>query len=367
MKKKIAIVTTHRANNFGAMLQAYSLVMACRELGADAEILDWRSPFFEWLYHKAWRMHRNPIPALKHLLWYMRDEKESREMFNRFRDLLPMSRKISSKKELLKVESSYDAFIAGSDQIWNPGNSAMKPMDCDRTYLLDFVQSKPKYAYAASIGKKKVEPLALQQEFVRLWKSFDTITMREFTGADYVGHCIGHKVDTVVDPVLLHDSDFWRGVAVPIKRDSKYVLLYNIKGSAALQAMAYKFAHDRGMSVVDLFIPAQMSSRRERMVSAGPAEFLSYIDGSDSVFTGSFHASAFSVIYGKKLYVQCPKGIENTNSRIDTLLSWTQMQTTVEQETEGERILRCDCSQKDLESLNNEVMRSRDVLAEMVQ
>ncbi len=288
-------------------------------------------------------------------------------MFSRFRALLPLSEKIAKRASLFKTESSYDAFIVGSDQIWNPANSSINPMDCDRTYLLDFVKSKPKYAYAASIGKRGVEPPELQQEFIPLWKSFDTITMREFAGADYVGNCIGCKIDTVVDPVLLHDCNFWRKVASPMKSVGKYVLLYNIKGSPTLRTMAYKFAHEKGMSVVDLFIPAQMSSRKGDMVAAGPAEFLSYIDGADSVFTGSFHASAFSVIYGRKLYVQCPKGGENTNSRIDTLLSWTRMQAKVEQETTRERILFCDCSQKDSESLNNEVMRSRNVLAEMVK
>ena len=105
--KKIAILTTHRANNFGAMLQAYSLVTACRELGADAEILDWRSPFFEWLYHKAWRMRRNPVAALKHLLWYVRDERESRVMFERFRELLPMSQPITDRESRQFLDKSY--------------------------------------------------------------------------------------------------------------------------------------------------------------------------------------------------------------------------------------------------------------------
>ena len=97
MKWKVAILTTHRANNFGAMLQAYSLVMACRELGADAEILDWRCPFFEWLYHRAWRIYRNPIPAIKHLLWYLGAERESRKLFDRFHCFVSFS--FQSKKE----------------------------------------------------------------------------------------------------------------------------------------------------------------------------------------------------------------------------------------------------------------------------
>ena len=367
MNKRIAILTTHRANNFGAMLQAYSLVIACRELGADAEILDWRSPFFEWLYHKAWRMHRNPLPAIKHLLSYVRDEKESRRMFDTFRSRLPMSRRISSRRELSNIESDYDVFIAGSDQIWNPENSAINPMDCDRAYLLDFVRAKPKYAYAASIGKRSVEPPELLGEFVKLWRSFNTITMREHVGAVYVGNCIGRQVETVVDPVLLHDSSFWRKVASPGGNDGEYVLLYNIKRSPGLKEMAYKVARDKGLPVIDLFIPAQVCNRKDNITAAGPAEFLSYIDGAECVFTGSFHASAFSVIYGKKLFVQCPTKVGNANSRIETLLSWARLPTKVECETSGERIQFCDCRQKDAEALNNEIKRSRDILAKMVR
>ena len=74
-----------------------------------------------------------------------------------------------------------------------------------------------------------------------------------------------------------------------------------------------------------------------------------------------------SVIYGKKLYVQYPTSVDNTNSRIDTLLSWTGIKATVAHETKDELIFYCDCSQKDSDSLNNEVIRSRDILLKMVQ
>lgn len=312
-------------------------------------------------------MHRNPLPAIKHLLSYVRDEKESRRMFDIFRARLPLSRTILSRRELSNIESDYDAFIAGSDQIWNPENSAINPMDCDRAYLLDFVRNKPKYAYAASIGKRSVDPPDLLREFVKLWELFTTITMREHVGAEYVGNSIGRRVETVVDPVLLHDSTFWRNVASPVGQVGGYVLLYNIKRSSGLKEMAHKVARDRGVPVIDLLIPAQADNCKGNTTAAGPAEFLSYIEGADCVFTGSFHASAFSVIFGKKLYVQCPMRAGNANSRIETLFSWAQLPSEVQCETTDERILFCDCRQKDEESLNREINRSREILMRMVE
>lgn len=42
MKKRIAVLTTHRANNYGAQLQAYALTHKINQLGANCEILDYR-------------------------------------------------------------------------------------------------------------------------------------------------------------------------------------------------------------------------------------------------------------------------------------------------------------------------------------
>lgn len=368
MKRKVAILTTHRANNFGAMLQAYSLVMACREFGADAEILDWRCPFFEWLYHRAWRIYRNPIPAIKHLLWYIGAERESRKLFNCFRSRFPISRPIFRQEELRGVNGEYDVFIAGSDQIWNPLNSAINPKDCDRTYLLDFVKSRKKYAYAASIGKKELSPPELVAEFVELWKSFDRITMREVAGSDYVGRCLNRKIETVVDPVLLHGYEYWRKVAVPKDTNGKYVLMYNIRRSSLLQMLAYRVAKERGLRVIDLLVPGQGEDggAGKSKFAAGPSEFLYLIDGAECVFTGSFHASAFSLIFGKKLYVQFPLTRENTNSRMETLFSWAMLTGQNIVEDDCSRVIFYDCSKKNDEVLNNEIYRSRRVLSEMV-
>ena len=90
--KRVAVLTTHRANNFGAVLQAFALVMAIKELGAEGVILDWRCPHYEWLYHKAWRIYRNPLPALKRLRHFLFTENHARKLFAEFRAQMPLSK-----------------------------------------------------------------------------------------------------------------------------------------------------------------------------------------------------------------------------------------------------------------------------------
>jgi hypothetical protein len=366
---KIAILTFHRANNFGAMLQAYSLVMKCRELGADAELLDWRNPFFEKIYHKAWRMHRNPIPAIKHLIWYLKDEVRTRKMFASFRDEIPKSKCISDRKMLDAEQSSYDIFIAGSDQIWNPKVMSANLKRFDKTFFLDFVKSKDakKYAYAASFGDDPNFDDSLQQEFTDAWESFDKITTREEGGADYISMRIGKPIDTVVDPVFLHDEHYWRriGSRANIEIGGKFILLYNLRRSTQLSQTAHNVAKEKGLMVADLLIPAQCGKSSYPKTDAGPLEFLKYIDKAEYVFTGSFHAAAFSIIFGKKLYVQLFKKGSKANSRMENLFSLCDLSGTKVSEDSNSVIMFYDCSLKDSKKLEQSINNAMSILKKM--
>lgn len=366
MKRKIAILTTHRANNFGAVLQAYSLVMALREAGASAVVLDWRCRFFEWAYHSAWRMYRNPLPAIKHFIWYVTEERSIRHAFDKFRTRIPMSRPILTRRELLRVEEEYDTFVVGSDQVWNPINSAINPSNFDRANLLSFVSNKRKCAYAASIGVSEIKPDSLLPEFIAAWKTFDIITMREEEGSRYVGKHIGRNVDTVLDPVLLHKCDFWRREEAKISYDSgSFIFVYNVKNSEFLRSEAEKRAKRLGLKIVDIIIPSLVPNKRYCQVCAGPAEFLAYIDKAESVFTNSFHASAFATIFEKKLFLNKKLSGFNPNSRFETLQNLCGLQIVAEKFTATESFVEIDCRATDDILLNRAIGFSRNYLKEI--
>ena len=349
---KVAILTTHRANNFGAVLQAFSLVTKCRELGADAEILDWRTSLFEWQYRNPWRrLSRNPIPGLCYAWRWFVYEQRSRRLFDEFRRLLPMSPQVTTKKELENMAERYDSFIVGSDQVWNPGQTALDPCKFDRAYLLDFVAHGQKNAYAASIGKEAIRPPELVPEFKRAWETFNMITMREAAGADFVSKTIGQKIETVLDPVLLHSADFWReqqsSLATP--KDA-YVLVYNVQHyrneSQWMIAAAQRYAKGNGCRVVDVFVPSALSRWTSDSVSVGPAEFIHLIDNADAVFTNSFHAAAFCVIFKKRMYLHRSDAPTTTNTRFDTLSDVAKLSMTEVASQGGlERLFKCECTE----------------------
>ena len=366
--KKIGIITTHRANNFGAVFQAFSLVSACRELGADAELIDWRCHHFEWGYHKAWRMYRNPIPAIKHLLWFMTTERPIRAAFNAFRKLMTLSQKITARNKLRKHAKKYDAVIVGSDQVWNPINSAINPLKFDRSNLLDFVPNGvKKFAYAASMGTREINPPSLVPEFTAAWKTFDLITMREHAGAQYVGLQIGKEVEAVVDPVLLHDVEFWRKYEIPSGHSrGKFIFVYNIKNSPTLRNAAERRAKELGLEIVDVIIPSLIPTESYERIGIGPAQFLGCVDEAESVFTNSFHGSALSLIFGKKLFVHQINSKANHNSRFESLFKYANLDGEVVSQNDAQSIMMFDCSKADSSGLNQERERSLSFIKEMV-
>lgn len=363
---RIGIITTHRANNFGAVLQAYSLAKACLELGFEAEIIDWRCRFYDWQYHRAIRITRNPFVVARHYFWHVLKEAKSRKLFNEFRTRLPLSRPIRSRNELEDISRSYDKFIVGSDQVWNPLNSALKSENFDRTFILDFVREKSKNAYAASIGVSSIEPENVLNEFVNAWKNFDVITMREYEGAKYVSNLLGSPIETVLDPVLLHDCNWWRELVVQrLVNDAPHVFEYNVRGVSALDSFALKVAKHHGAKLIKPLIPSFSFGWNKTYDNLGPVEFVSEIAQANSVVTSSFHAAAFSLIFGKKLYLIRRKRSKDPNSRFSSLLRFARLEGKIVDESDSYFITEIDCSNADHVSLSKARTTSLSVLKQM--
>lgn len=344
--KRIGIITTHRANNFGAVLQAFSLVMACRELGADAEIIDWRNPYFEELYHRMFRPGGRIKYNLARAISFWSLALPMRWRYSKFRRLIPSSRPVLARAKLLEECAGYDAFIVGSDQVWNPRNSARgDPHDFDRANLLDFAGTKPRYAYAASIGTAGITPVDLLPEFKAAWEKFSLITMREYEGAEYVSSVLGRQVDAVLDPVMLHDAKWWmRWFSTRPLVKGKYVFVYNLHHSAEMKRYAQRLADSIDGKVVSVMIGHSLHKWSPGMLSVGPAEFLKLLANANAVVTSSFHASAFSAIFRKDLHLSLEHGDGNPNTRFSSFSRFTGLKGDEICRNGDTSWMRFDCS-----------------------
>ena len=79
---------------------------------------------------------------------------------------------------------------------------------------------------------------------------------------------------------------------------------------------------------LDEYIPSDEGFANETPYDVGPAEFLNYVRNSEYIFTDSFHCSVFSILYKKNFLVFSrfsENAMQNTNTRIDNLLSLTNL------------------------------------------
>ena len=68
--------------------------------------------------------------------------------------------------------------------------------------------------------------------------------------------------------------------------------------------------------------------KRQQYYSAGPVEFVDMIKNAHMIFTDSFHACCFSIIYEKPFWVVSRNSVKkNMNSRINTLLKNLKLET----------------------------------------
>ena len=145
--KTIGIITFHRADNFGAVLQNYALQQAIYKLGYKCETIDYISKNIEDFYSLDNLNNKISIKKKIENTINKKSKKISHEKFESFRkNFLYISSKQYTSDTI--KEANYQLYICGSDQIWN--REIIGPEDVV-TYTLNFTNMK-KAAYSASCG-----------------------------------------------------------------------------------------------------------------------------------------------------------------------------------------------------------------------
>ena len=299
---KLAIITYHRAVNYGSALQAFALNHYLKTKGHFVRTIDYYNDEQKKIYQK-YEESRNVMSIARNIYTFIYRKKHD-EKDRRFKDFIetfvPLTNTIGNdEKKLASIENEFDTFICGSDQIWNTNC-----YDFDNNYLLSFVKNKKKCcAYAPSIGTDRLD--ADSEKLLKKYLSeYRLLSVREKTGAKYLEQLIKRQVDNVLDPVFLLDNKEWRKMSNAVKVKGKYVLGYYIGDVAGMRDYGKKLAKKTGCKVIVIWKGLRDVFRSDiKAYDAGPREFLWLIDNAEYICTNSFHAVAFSVIFEKKFWV----------------------------------------------------------------
>lgn len=301
MKRNVGLITFHRVYNYGAVIQAYSLFRYIELLGYYVEIIDFSNPI--QLDYTNIVSKRNGIKRfIKTLLLVpiLKKRLERKKKFDYFIDHIGniSKTKFTNSKSLSILDSKFDAYICGSDQIWNP----RKLSDFDTAYMLDF-SSKAKIAYAPSIGTASLQDL---NAFKNLLVDFDALSCREKGGANILARLTNKHVEVVLDPTLLVEKD----VLLELTKSTTgepYLLYYSLDGYENRDRnldILYAFANKFGLKIKIITPEWPYHGKNcEDVVEAGPEEFLTLIRNANLVCTNSFHGTALSIKLEKPFYV----------------------------------------------------------------
>lgn len=345
MKKRIGTITFHRADNYGALLQAYALQQKLLELGADTEIIDYDCKAISDGYQPIHRF-KSMRDFVKSLLMYSTIYSKHRS-FDAFRSkFLKLSSPVG-EADLPSFAKRYDAVVTGSDQVWNS-----MLVQHDAAYFLDFAKPEQRYSYAASFGIAEIP--AEEREFYRHYLSdYRHYSTREATGARLVKEITGQDAAVDLDPVFLLGREGWEKILHDVNH-RPYLFLY-LPTPQCLD-FAKKLAAERHLTIVYIAYTKSLLHREQNLgelhIDASPDDFLSLLYHADAVVTGSFHATAFSVIFHKEFYAGVP---DRVGSRITDLLSAVDLSS---------RILQPDREIKgtpDWERVDAEVEKRRQV------
>ena len=330
---KIGILTFWWAqDNYGQLLQCYALQKYLRDMGHEAFLIRYdyqndvkKSP----LIIKCFKAF-NPVKLFRYFAYkkhnadVLLEQQKNNRQFDEFRAKYIVSSDFYASYVALKNNPPQaDAYIVGSDQVWNYWYANIKRYNNSlHAYFLDFGNSNTKrLSYAASWGVRE-----LPQDFIQavnpLLARFNYIGVREESGVDLCRQCGRADAEWVCDPTLLLNADTYRKIyeenAIR-KPEKKYLLLYMLNNTCDFDIQSvYDFASNKQLEVVYVTGNGVIDNRQKYFATI--PEWLYLVDNAEYVVTNSFHCGVFSTIFHKSFGIVPLSGkLTGMNARFESL------------------------------------------------
>lgn len=288
---KVGLLNFHFANNYGAVLVAYSLKKTVESLGYRTEIIN-------YVAQKAFG-----VGAFLHF---------------RGKYLAPMSKEYTQKMALQADCNKWDYIIVGSDQVWRMFKTDI--------YMLSWASgSCSLISYAASFGHDAYDGSLSRSMAYTLLKRFDAISVRENSGVDICKNDFSINAVQVLDPTfLLSPSEYDEIIQGEKVRLPKVPYICGVFLSAKAKEFHSNKSYMKSLrEKYPIIDPIRDESGKMRPV----AEWLALIKNATYVITNSFHGAVFSIFFNKQFIPVMHEGF-NGNARIPSLLSMFGIDTS---------------------------------------
>jgi hypothetical protein len=336
--RNIAILTINDNLNYGNRLQNYALQQILKEYGDVTTIRMLARAHSQLSYAKAiLRVWKQRFEAFTFKFGRGNKRLLGQRMSSGIaftKEFVPDDSVRLSQLRGLKSNGKLDLIVIGSDQVWNYhwlDNGDLK------LRLGMFEPKMRKISYAASIGVDDL-PNSIISIFKSGLRGISHISVREDKAKELVENASNMNATVVLDPTLMLTAEQWsrifRGF---VSEHDKYVLTYFLgKPSDEQESVIQEYAISRGLRIRRI-----LDYSDPETYGAGPQDFVELFAKADYVFTDSYHACCFSLIFEKDFKVFNRAGYEGNNSmnsRMQTLMRLFDLEDTMGTNTTINRI-----------------------------
>ena len=317
MNKKILIVTLWDNTNIGNRLQNYALQQLIRKMDCDVDtsVVDIYPIPLKKRIKKKVKLLLGMIGVMKYQpLVYLEKRRQyiSRNFTQKY---IPDTLYVGKFSNAAMVDySKYDYVIVGSDQVWHNWYKSNSELEY---YYLKYVPKPKRISFAASFGFDHIPECDYELHRKGL-QGLSAISCREEKGVELVKEVSGRDAILLVDPTLCLTSDEWKKLeqkpACDIPKTGNYILTYFLGPFPNDLKITFNNTNE---DIVDV-----MKFGSKNNIFIGPCEFLWLIRNAEIVYTDSFHATVFSILFKKKFCCYRRSGLSMW-SRIITLASKT--------------------------------------------
>ena len=313
-KTKVGIITFHNTTNFGSYLQTLGLYQAIVNLGFDCSVIDYRC--------RAIEAAELPSSAPKELsvreiVKFILFEPAKRKKYRAFRAAIKEKIRLTrayTADTIKEANEDIDVFVTGSDILWD-----LDLTDNDMAFFLDFTDdNKKRIAYSTSIGEKWTPEKYERLKY--LLKRYNHIALREESSAEWLGKLLEKKIDSVYDPTMLMNPDYWNDIIDKTNCTSTnkkdYILVYFPNDKIIHDAREYASENDLDIVVINY----GLKIKEVKNISPHRVEeFLLLIRNAKLVLTSSYHGTLFAIYFNVPFYSYMRNNAHNV--RFESLLA----------------------------------------------
>lgn len=329
---RVAILTFSRTNNHGATLQCYALAKYVESLGHESIIIN--IPLKSTEVHKkknrslSYIIKRLPIYIFNRIISFVRNnilkdtiysqtplnadqkriyldaDKENMRLFDLFRaeNYKNFTKEYISEDDFTQAYPVADAYIVGSDQVWN--------LEITRTqypiFFFSFVKDNAKkLSYAASVGgNTEFQYTDDQYKYIaRLLSRFDAISVRDSSSTIVLNRNFKINPVEVLDPTFLVHKQLYINIAEKSSLDtSGHIYCFKFIINKYWLKVIDKLSSNLGLPVRmdNNVIP---TDKYEYKPVCDVPDWLRLIQTSDFIMTDSFHCMVFCILFKKEFII----------------------------------------------------------------